>query len=108
MSYCLKIWISRMDAFVVGLLTHNIVKNKLLKLFVNCQMKTSNIIWNPHVATQLLLSSDNDLTPWAQVWDLRYATAPIKTLEGHQRGVLKTAWCAHDPNLLITAAKDSK
>lgn len=35
-------------------------------------MKTSNIIWNPHVATQLLLSSDNDLTPWAQVWDFRY------------------------------------
>lgn len=71
-------------------------------------MKTSNVIWNPHVATQLLLSSDNDLTPWVQVWDLRYATAPIKTLEGHQRGVLKSAWCALDPNLLITAAKDSK
>ncbi|XP_045138814.1 protein transport protein Sec31A-like isoform X6 [Portunus trituberculatus] len=72
------------------------------------RMKTSNVIWNPHVATQLLLSSDNDLTPWAQMWDLRYATSPIKTLEGHQRGVLKTAWCVHDPNLLITTAKDSK
>ena len=81
---------------------------QLHKPYVNYQMKTSNVIWNPHVATQLLLSSDNDLTPWAQMWDLRYATSPIKTLEGHQRGVLKTAWCIQDPNLLITAAKDSK
>ncbi|XP_042223332.1 protein transport protein Sec31A-like isoform X3 [Homarus americanus] len=72
------------------------------------RMKASNVIWNPNVATQLLLASDNDLTPWAQVWDLRYATSPLKTLEGHQRGILKTAWCSHDGNLLITTAKDNK
>nr|XP_045605804.1 protein transport protein Sec31A-like isoform X2 [Procambarus clarkii] len=72
------------------------------------RMKASNIIWNPSVATQLLLASDNDMTPWAQVWDLRYATSPLKTLEGHQRGILKTAWCTQDGNLLITTAKDNK
>lgn len=72
------------------------------------RMKASSITWHPSVATQLLLASEDDVTPWAQVWDLRYATAPLRTLEGHQRGILKTAWCAGDPNLLITAAKDSK
>ncbi|KAG7168144.1 transport protein Sec31A-like [Homarus americanus] len=78
------------------------------KLSLGADMKASNVIWNPNVATQLLLASDNDLTPWAQVWDLRYATSPLKTLEGHQRGILKTAWCSHDGNLLITTAKDNK
>ncbi|XP_069945379.1 protein transport protein Sec31A-like isoform X4 [Cherax quadricarinatus] len=72
------------------------------------RMKASSIIWNPSVATQLLLASDDDTTPWAQVWDLRYATSSLKTLEGHQRGIVKTAWCVHDGNLLITAAKDNK
>ncbi|XP_071534260.1 protein transport protein Sec31A-like isoform X8 [Panulirus ornatus] len=72
------------------------------------RMKASSIVWNPNVATQLLLASDSDVTPWAQVWDLRYASSPIKTLEGHQRGVLKSLWCAHDGNLLITTAKDNK
>lgn len=71
-------------------------------------MKASCIVWNPNVATQMLLASDNDATPWSQVWDLRYATAPIKTLEGHQRGILKAAWCVDDGNLMITTAKDNK
>lgn len=71
-------------------------------------MKACSISWHPSVATQLVLASEEDTTPWAQVWDLRYATAPLRTLEGHQRGILKTAWCTADPNLLITAAKDNK
>ncbi|KAK3871526.1 hypothetical protein Pcinc_023333 [Petrolisthes cinctipes] len=72
------------------------------------RMKSSCISWHPSVATQLVLASEEDATPWAQVWDLRYATAPLRTMEGHQRGILKTAWCTADPNLLITAAKDNK
>ncbi|XP_037789138.1 protein transport protein Sec31A-like isoform X12 [Penaeus monodon] len=72
------------------------------------RMKAKSISWNPDVATQLLLASDDDATPMAQVWDLRYANAPIKTLEGHQRGILATAWCVQDSSLLMTAAKDNK
>lgn len=72
------------------------------------QMKAKSISWNPDVATQLLLASDDDATPMAQVWDLRYANAPLKTLEGHQRGILATAWCVQDSSLLMTAAKDNK
>lgn len=71
-------------------------------------MKAKSISWNPDVATQLLLASDDDATPMAQVWDLRYANAPLKTLEGHQRGILATAWCVQDSSLLMTAAKDNK
>lgn len=72
------------------------------------RMKAKNICWNPSVATQLLLASDDDATPWAQLWDLRYANQPIKTLQGHQRGILKAMWCAQDDNILITASKDNK
>ncbi|XP_042893283.1 protein transport protein Sec31A-like isoform X7 [Penaeus japonicus] len=72
------------------------------------RMKAKSISWNPDVATQLLLASDDDATPMAQVWDLRYANAPLKTLEGHQRGILATAWCVQDSSLLMTAAKDNK
>ncbi|KAK7080804.1 Protein transport protein Sec31A [Halocaridina rubra] len=72
------------------------------------RMKAKNMCWNPSVATQLLLASDDDATPWAQLWDLRYANQPIKTLQGHQRGILKAMWCMQDDNLLITASKENK
>ncbi|XP_066981796.1 protein transport protein Sec31A-like isoform X39 [Macrobrachium rosenbergii] len=72
------------------------------------RMKSKSICWNPSVATQLLLASDDDSTPWAQIWDLRYANQPLKTLQGHQRGILKAMWCAQDDNLMITASKDNK
>ena len=60
------------------------------------------------MATQLILSSDSDQTPVAQVWDLRYSTAPIKTLNGHQRGIISTAWCPEDQDIFITSGKDNR
>ena len=41
--------------------------------------------WHPDVATQLCLSSEDDHTPVIQLWDLRYATSPVKQLENHTR-----------------------
>lgn len=34
--------------------------------------------WHPSIATQLWLASEDDQAPFAQLWDLRYATAPAK------------------------------
>lgn len=34
--------------------------------------------WHPSIATQLWLTSEDDQAPFAQLWDLRYATAPAK------------------------------
>ena len=42
-----------------------------------------------------------------QMWDLRYATAPMRTLERHKRGLLSLAWCPQDADLLLSAAKDN-
>lgn len=64
--------------------------------------------WHPDVATQLWLASEDDQSPVIQLWDLRYATAPSKTLQIHSRGVLGMTWCPSDPELMISCAKDNK
>ncbi|GAU97813.1 hypothetical protein RvY_09044 [Ramazzottius varieornatus] len=64
------------------------------------------IEWNPDIATQLALASDDDHYPCVQIWDLRNASSALKTLEGHTRGILSVGWCPHDSSFLISAAKD--
>jgi protein transport protein SEC31 len=49
------------------------------------KMKAKLVTWHPEVATQMCLSSDDDNTPFLQIWDLRFATSPVRILEGHQR-----------------------
>ncbi|KAJ8915040.1 hypothetical protein NQ315_016015 [Exocentrus adspersus] len=66
------------------------------------------VAWHPEVATQLCLASEEDHSPIIQLWDLRFATSPLKTLENHQRGVLSVAWCAEDSDLLVSCGKDSR
>lgn len=64
--------------------------------------------WHPDVATQLWLASEDDQSPVIQLWDLRYATAPSKTLQIHSRGILGMTSCPSDPELMISCAKDNK
>ncbi|RZC32965.1 transport Sec31A [Asbolus verrucosus] len=66
------------------------------------------IAWHPEVATQLCLASEEDHSPIIQLWDLRFATSPLKTLENHQRGVLSVAWCSQDSDLLVSCGKDNR
>ncbi|XP_069125025.1 protein transport protein Sec31A-like isoform X1 [Argopecten irradians] len=72
------------------------------------RMKSKSVAWHPEVATQLCLSSEDDHTPVIQLWDLRYATSPVKVLENHKRGVLDIAWCAQDSDLLLSCGKDNR
>ncbi|KAG1671258.1 Protein transport protein Sec31A [Nymphon striatum] len=72
------------------------------------RMRCKEIAWHPAVATQLCIASEDDQTPVIQLWDLRFATSPLKVLENHQRGVLSLAWCKQDPDLLISCGKDSR
>lgn len=64
--------------------------------------------WHPDVATQLWLASEDDQSPVIQLWDLRYATAPSKTLHIHSRGVLGMTWCPTDSELMMSCGKDNK
>ncbi|XP_022054027.2 protein transport protein Sec31A isoform X4 [Acanthochromis polyacanthus] len=72
------------------------------------RMHCSGLAWNPEVATQLVLASEDDRMPVIQMWDLRFATSPLKILEHHTRGVLAIAWSLADPELLLSCGKDSR
>lgn len=72
------------------------------------RMHCSDMAWHPEVATQLVLSSEDDHMPVIQIWDLRFAAAPLSQLEGHTRGVLSVSWCQPDPELLLSSAKDNR
>ncbi|NXN16209.1 SC31B protein, partial [Indicator maculatus] len=72
------------------------------------RMHCSGMAWHPEVATQLVLSSEDDHLPVIQIWDLRFATSPLSQLEGHTRGILSVSWCQADPELLLSSAKDNR
>ena len=72
------------------------------------RMRCKVVAWHPEVATQLCLASEDDHTPVIQIWDLRLASSPLKTLEGHHKGILSVAWCKDDPDLLMSCGKDNR
>lgn len=72
------------------------------------RIKSKILEWHPDVSTQLCLASDDDHSPIIQMWDLRFLTSPIKTLEGHNRGILSLAWCSQDSELLLSCGKDNR
>nr|XP_015201749.1 PREDICTED: protein transport protein Sec31B [Lepisosteus oculatus] len=72
------------------------------------RMHCSGMLWHPEVATQLVLASEDDRLPVIQMWDLRFATSPLKVLENHTRGILSVSWSQADPELLLSSAKDNR
>ena len=72
------------------------------------RMRCKVVAWHPEVATQLCIGSEDDHAPVIQIWDLRQASSPLRTLEHHQRGVLGVAWCQRDSDLLLSCGKDNK
>lgn len=64
--------------------------------------------WHPDIPTQLWLASEEDQAPLIQLWDLRYATAPTKSYNIHQRGVLGLTCCESDSELMVSTSKDNK
>ena len=71
--------------------------------------RCSCLQWNPDVATQVIVASDDDRSPGLQVWDLRNSISPLKELRnGHTKGVLSMAWCKQDTSLLLTCGKDNR
>uniref|UniRef100_A0A6A7FXH9 Protein transport protein Sec31A-like isoform X2 n=1 Tax=Hirondellea gigas TaxID=1518452 RepID=A0A6A7FXH9_9CRUS len=71
-------------------------------------VKANRVCWHPSVATQLALCSGDDSTPVVQIWDLRFASSPVRQCDGHQRGIQSLTWCKHDPDMLCSSAKDNR
>ncbi|XP_045294544.1 protein transport protein Sec31B isoform X11 [Leopardus geoffroyi] len=72
------------------------------------RMHSSGLAWHPEIATQLVLCSEDDRLPVIQLWDLRFASSPLKVLESHSRGILSVSWSQADPELLLSSAKDNQ
>lgn len=51
----------------------------------NSQRRASAIQWNPDIATQLIVASDDDRSPTLQMWDLRNSVSPLKEFVGHHK-----------------------
>ncbi|VVC27705.1 Hypothetical protein CINCED_3A002881 [Cinara cedri] len=74
----------------------------------NSKVKWKAMSWNPKVATQVCIASEDDQNPVIQLWDLRYASSPVKHFVGHQKGILSMSWCSEDTDLLISCGKDNR
>lgn len=74
----------------------------------NMRRRPSCIAWNPEVATQLVVASDDDRCPTLQLWDLRNSTSPLQEFVGHAKGVLAMDWSPHDPGMLMSSGKDNR
>jgi len=74
----------------------------------NMRRRCSALQWNPEVATQLVVASDDDRSPTLQVWDLRNSISPLREFVGHEKGVLSLAWCQADSSLLLSSGKDNR
>ncbi|XP_024411509.2 protein transport protein Sec31B isoform X2 [Desmodus rotundus] len=72
------------------------------------RMHCSGLAWHPDIATQLVLCSEDDRLPVIQLWDLRFASSPLKVLESHSRGILSVSWSQADAELLLSSAKDNQ
>ncbi|XP_033920328.1 protein transport protein Sec31A isoform X12 [Melopsittacus undulatus] len=72
------------------------------------RMHCSGLAWHPDVATQMVLASEDDRMPVIQMWDLRFASSPLRVLESHSRGILAIAWSMADSELLLSCGKDAK
>ncbi|KAM9378069.1 protein transport protein Sec31A isoform 3-T3 [Phaethornis superciliosus] len=74
----------------------------------NNRMHCSGLAWHPDVATQMVLASEDDRLPVIQMWDLRFASSPLRVIESHARGILAIAWSMADSELLLSCGKDAK
>ncbi|XP_067894299.1 protein transport protein Sec31A isoform X3 [Heterodontus francisci] len=72
------------------------------------RMHCSGLAWHPDIATQMAVASEDDRMPVIQMWDLRFATSPLRVLENHTRGILAIAWSLADPELLLSCGKDNR
>lgn len=72
------------------------------------RMKYKPVAWHPEVATQLCLASEDDYSPVIQIWDLRLASSPLKTLAAHSKGILSLAWCNQDSDLMMSCGRDNR
>ncbi|GAB4828035.1 Protein transport protein Sec31B [Ancistrocladus abbreviatus] len=70
--------------------------------------RCSVLQWNPDIATQLVVASDDDDSPFLRLWDMRNIMLPVKEYVGHTKGVISMSWCPSNSSYLLSCAKDNR
>lgn len=56
-------------------------RESIIKISENMtQLKAKLVSWHPDIATQICLASDDDHTPFLELWDLRFFKSPARLL----------------------------
>ncbi len=64
----------------------NQTNNKTKATPLRCRLRRCSAVhWNPEVATQLIVASDDDASPTLKLWDLRNSMSPLKEFHGHTK-----------------------
>lgn len=73
------------------------------------RMRCSGIHWHPEIATQVLVTCDQDNGFGALLWDLRSPAQPVKSFDQFaSRGVTSGSWCTHDSEMILLATRDPR
>lgn len=83
-------------------------KKDILTLNNQGRKAVSAVAWDPEESTKLATATPSDQEPLIYLWSLRNSSAPEKTLQGHELGVLGLNWCRQDPELLLSCGKDNR
>ncbi|CAL0304359.1 unnamed protein product [Lupinus luteus] len=84
-------------------------KQKPVISFADSPRRRCSVLqWNPDIATQLVVASDDDVSPSLRLWDMRNTMTPVKEFVGHNRGVIAMSWCPNDSSYLLSCGKDSR
>ncbi|PON84807.1 Guanine nucleotide-binding protein, beta subunit [Trema orientale] len=84
-------------------------KQKPVISFSDSVRRRSSVLqWNPDIATQLVVASDEDGSPALRLWDMRNTFSPVREFVGHTKGVIAMSWCPNDSSYLLTCAKDNR
>ncbi|CAF2060147.1 unnamed protein product [Brassica oleracea var. botrytis] len=84
-------------------------KQKPLINFADSVRRRCSVLqWNPDIATQIMVASDDDSSPTLKLWDMRNTMSPVREFTGHQKGVIAMEWCPNDSSYLLTCAKDNR
>ena len=83
-------------------------KKDVLTLSNQGRKAVSAVAWDPEQSTSLATATSNDQDPLILIWSLRNSSAPERTLQGHELGVLGLSWCLQDPELLLSCGKDNR
>ena len=71
------------------------------------RVQCSSLAWNPNVATQIAIASEDDISPVVQLWDLRQPQSPLSSMNFFQKGVSDIQFCPFDDRLMLTSSKDN-